>query len=73
VILVWICFGTTTICFILAALAARHIRKYGPENTTVGHAVSGHHQYGDSNDQVGRVATREEKSEKAHTRHVEHA
>jgi hypothetical protein len=42
VILVWICFGTTTICFILAILAARHIRKYGPENTTVSHAVSKH-------------------------------
>lgn len=39
-IVVWICFGTTLLSFILAALASRHIRKYGPENTLIGHKVS---------------------------------
>lgn len=39
-IVVWVCFGTTLLSFILAAMASRHIRKYGPENTLIGHKVS---------------------------------
>jgi hypothetical protein len=42
VIVVWICFGTTLLSFFLAALTSRHIGKYGPEDTTVGHYVSKH-------------------------------
>ncbi|GHJ88773.1 hypothetical protein NliqN6_5175 [Naganishia liquefaciens] len=41
-IVVWICFGTTLLSFFLAALTSRHIGKYGPEDTTVGHYVSKH-------------------------------
>ncbi|KAJ9118225.1 hypothetical protein QFC22_004132 [Naganishia vaughanmartiniae] len=39
-IVVWICFGTTVISFILAALTSRHIGKYGPQDTVVGSSVS---------------------------------
>ncbi|KAJ9099818.1 hypothetical protein QFC21_003818 [Naganishia friedmannii] len=39
-IVVWICFGTTVISFILAALTSRHIGKYGPEDTVIGSSVS---------------------------------
>jgi hypothetical protein len=43
-IVVWVCFGSTLVSFILAALASRHIRKYGPENTLIGHKVSDHYE-----------------------------
>ncbi|KAJ9111635.1 hypothetical protein QFC19_000991 [Naganishia cerealis] len=39
-IVVWICFGTTVLSFILAALTSRHIGKYGPEDTVIGSGVS---------------------------------
>lgn len=39
-IVTWVTFGCTLVCFVLAALASRHIAKYGPENTLIGHAVS---------------------------------
>jgi hypothetical protein len=42
VIVIWCCFGTTVISFILAALTSRHIGQYGPEDLVVGHYVSEH-------------------------------
>lgn len=41
-IVIWCCFGTTLLSFFLAALTSRHIGKYGPEDTVVGHYVSEH-------------------------------
>jgi len=45
-IVVWLCFGTTLLSFVLAALASRHIAKYGPENTLIGHKVSDNYANG---------------------------
>lgn len=42
----WCCFGTTTISFILATLAHKHVAKYGPSNTLVGHSVSNGYENG---------------------------
>ena len=60
-IVTWLTFGATLVSFILAALASRHIKKYGPENTLVGHKVSDRYDNGD------RMV------EKKHNGHVEHA
>lgn len=46
-IVTWCTFGATLVSFILAALAARHIKKYGPEDTLVGHKVSDRYANGD--------------------------
>lgn len=73
VIIVWITFGTTLICFILAAMAARHIRKYGPENTLVGHAVSSPKQgllHGRGSVASGNGMMGGEKMESSHVEHA---
>lgn len=66
-IVVWICFGTTLLSFFLAALTSRHIGKYGPEDTTVGHYVSKHQ----AASTVGTTNGSEHVAEKTEAAHVE--
>lgn len=65
-IVVWVCFGTTLLSFILAALAARHIKKYGPEDTLIGHSVSDRYDEGRN----GGALMQEKHNGKGH--HTEH-
>lgn len=66
-IVVWICFATTLLSFFLAALTSRHIGKYGPEDTTVGHYVSKHQ----AASTVGTANGSEHVVEKTEAAHVE--
>lgn len=69
VIVVWICFATTLLSFFLAALTSRHIGKYGPEDTTVGHYVSKHHASG-AITTSDTLAEKEHKMEQAHVEKI---
>lgn len=69
-IVVWICFGTTLLSFFLAALTSRHIGKYGPEDTAVGHYVSKHQGHLDTT--TSERASDSHVEKKAEHAHVEH-
>lgn len=68
-IVIWCCFGTTVLSFILAALTSRHIGRYGPEDLVVGHYVS--EQHGELAPGEGSAVDDHASEKKAETVHVE--